>query len=323
MGASPEDLFSHLFGGSMFGGAGGKSKGPRKGKDMTHSLKVTLEELYKGKVSKLRLSKQVLCSACEGKGGKEGAVKTCDGCNGRGVKIIMRQMGPMIQQMQQTCPTCNGEGEIIDAKNRCKVCLGKKVTSDMKVLEVHIDKGMVENQKITFSGEGDQAPGVIPGDIIIVVEVKEHSRFKRKGDDLFYEAKIDLLTALAGGQFIIQHLDDRNLLVSLLPGEVIKPGDSKCIVNEGMPIYRRPFDKGNLYIKFEIIFPQNHWTNYNKIQALESILPPRTPLPNTQGLEVEEVNMQEIDPNRQRRSQQINEDEDENQSGPNVKCAQQ
>lgn len=133
---SPEDLFSHLFGGGgFFGGGGGRSRnsGPRKGKDMAHALKVSLEDLYKGKVSKLALQKQVICAKCDGKGGKEGAVKTCTTCNGRGVKIIMRQIGPMIQQMQQTCPDCNGEGEMIREKDRCKGCSGKKVIAERKV----------------------------------------------------------------------------------------------------------------------------------------------------------------------------------------------
>jgi DnaJ family protein A protein 2 len=81
----------------------------------------------------LALQKQVLCSKCEGRGGKAGATKTCNSCHGRGVKIIMRQMGPMIQQMQQTCPDCNGEGEIINPKDRCGACTGKKVNAERKV----------------------------------------------------------------------------------------------------------------------------------------------------------------------------------------------
>lgn len=100
-----------------------------------------------------------------------------------------------------------------------------------------IDKGMQDGQRITFTGEGDQAPNIIPGDIIIVIEQKEHARFKRSGDDLYYEAKIDLLTALAGGQFVIQHLDDRALLVTIIRGEIIKPGDTKAIQSQGMPGY--------------------------------------------------------------------------------------
>ncbi|KAJ3105386.1 Type I HSP40 co-chaperone [Phlyctochytrium planicorne] len=326
-GMSPGDLFSHLFGGGfgggMFEGGGGRPKGPRRGKDMAHALKVSLEDLYKGKVSKLALQKQVLCGKCEGRGGKEGATKTCNTCQGRGVKVILRQMGPMIQQVQQTCPDCSGEGEIINAKDRCKVCNGKKTNQERKILEVFVDKGMSNGQKITFSGEGDQAPGIIPGDIIIVVEEKEHPRFNRKGDDLHIEVKVELLTALAGGHFTVPHLDDRILLVNILPGEVIRPGDVKCIIGEGMPAYKRPYDKGNLYIKFDVEFPPPNFTSPEKMIALESILPPRTPIETNPDME--EVMLSVVDPMQQSRAN-YNADsgnEDEDGPTPNVKCAQQ
>ena len=94
---------------------------------------------------------------------------------------------------------------------------------------------MRAGQKITFAGEGDQAPGIIPGDIIIVLEEKDHAHFKRKEDDLYYTAKINLITALAGGRFLVPHLDDRSLLVTVVGGEVIKPGEVKCVLGEGMP----------------------------------------------------------------------------------------
>jgi DnaJ homolog subfamily A member 2 len=148
---SAEDLFSQLFGGGGGRGfGGGRASGPRKGKDMAHGLKVTLNDLYKGKTSKLALQKQVLCTGCEGRGGKagnfspliSGATQTCRGCNGRGIKIVMRQMGPMIQQMQQTCPDCQGQGETISDKDKCRECNGRKVSNDRKILEVFVEKGM-------------------------------------------------------------------------------------------------------------------------------------------------------------------------------------
>ena len=142
-----------------------------------------------------------------------------------GVKTILRQLGPMLQQIQQPCNECDGSGEIINAKDRCKTCNGKKVVSEKKFLEVHIDKGMKGGQHITFAGESDQAPDVEPGDVIIVLEEKPHERFRRNDNDLFTEAEVDLLTALGGGQIAIKHLDDRALLVNTIPGEIIKPGE--------------------------------------------------------------------------------------------------
>ena len=235
-GMNAEDLFSQFFGGGggggfgggfggMFGGGGGGGqRGPQRTRPIVHKHKVTLEDMYKGKVSKLALQKSVICSSCNGKGGKEGAVKTCAGCNGQGMKIMMRQMGPMIQRFQAVCPDCNGEGETIKEKDKCKVCKGKKVTTERKILHVPVDRGVATGHKVEFAGEGDQVPGVEPGDVIFDIEQKEHPRFQRRGNDLFYKSEVDLLTAVAGGHLHIEHLDDRWLNVEILPGEVISPG---------------------------------------------------------------------------------------------------
>ncbi|KAJ3328285.1 DnaJ (Hsp40), sub A, member 4 [Blyttiomyces sp. JEL0837] len=325
-GMSASDLFSHLFGGDIFGGMGGRGdpRRPRQGQDMKHVLKVSLEDLYKGKMSKLALQKQVLCTGCDGRGGKEGATKTCSGCQGRGIKVIMRQMGPMIQQIQQTCNDCSGEGQTIDPKHRCKECSGKKVKSERKIIEVHIDPGMTAGQKIVFTGEGDQSPGIVPGDLVVIIDEKEHERFKRKNADLFTDVEIDLLTALGGGQFTIKQLDNRRLLVNILPGEVIKPGDLKCIVGEGMPQHKRPYDKGNLYIRFEIKFPPPYWTDNARLALLEKILPPRAIPDIPMNGEVEEVVLSHVDKNDFNKAQAAaNGDEDEENGRPGVSCTQQ
>lgn len=204
-------------------------QGPKKARPILHKHKVTLEDMYRGKVSKLALQKSVLCGTCDGRGGKEGAVKKCTGCEGRGVKLMMRQMGPMIQRFQTVCPDCNGEGEMIRDRDRCKTCKGKKTVVERKVLHVHVDRGVQTGKKIDFPGEGDQMPGVDPGDVQFEIEQKPHDRFVRKEDDLFYHAKIDLLTALAGGVIHVEHLDERWLNVEILPGEVIAQSKSEAL----------------------------------------------------------------------------------------------
>jgi len=325
-GMDPTDLFSSLFGGGGggFGGFGGgrRPQGPRKGKDLVHKVKVSLEELYKGKTTKLALQKHVICSKCSGKGGKEGAVKTCTGCRGQGVKIVLRQLGPMVQQMQQTCPDCNGDGEIINAKDRCKGCNGKKTVSERKVLEVHIDRGMRDGQTVVFSGEADQAPGVQPGDVVIVVDEKPHEFFKRKGDDLFCDCSVDLLTALAGGSFNIPSLEeDKHLKVTILPGEVIKPGSFKVLNHQGMPS-RRHHELGDIYIALNVDFPDS--MPEASISLLEQALPARRiPPPPPKKATVEEVFLEDPDPNKARRNDEEM-DEDEQGGGPQgVQCANQ
>ncbi|EYE91477.1 type I HSP40 co-chaperone YDJ1 [Aspergillus ruber CBS 135680] len=276
-GMGAEDLFAQFFGGGggpfggMFGG-GMRDTGPKKARTIHHVHKVNLEDIYRGKVSKLALQKSVICSGCEGRGGKDGAVKSCTGCNGSGMKTMMRQMGPMIQRFQTVCPDCNGEGEMIRDKDRCKKCSGKKTVVERKVLHVHVDKGIRNGHKVEFRGEGDQIPGVMPGDVVFEIETKPHPRFQRKEDDLFYQVEIDLLTALGGGSFSVEHLDDRWLNVNIAPGEVVTPGSIKVVQGQGMPSFRH-HDHGNLYIQFDVKFPEKD--QLQNLHLLEQVLPPR------------------------------------------------
>uniref|UniRef100_A0A2K5QVX7 J domain-containing protein n=1 Tax=Cebus imitator TaxID=2715852 RepID=A0A2K5QVX7_CEBIM len=130
---SPIDIFDMFFGG------GGRMQRERRGKNVVHQLSVTLEDLYNGATRKLALQKNVICDKCEGRGGKKG-------------------IGPgMVQQIQSVCMEFQGHGEWISPKGRCKSCNGRKI-----ILEVHIDKGMKDGQKIIFHGEGDQEPRLEP-----------------------------------------------------------------------------------------------------------------------------------------------------------------
>ncbi|KAI4465051.1 dnaj-like-2 isoform a-related [Holotrichia oblita] len=108
---------------------------------------------------------------------------------------------------------------------------------------------------------------------------------------------ITLSEALCGLTFIIRHLDGRDILIRNPPGQVIKPGDVKAVVGEGMPYYKNPFERGNLYVTFEIRFPDNHFANENKLKLLESVLPPRTVFKMPVGDHVEEVDLNDYDPN--------------------------
>jgi len=325
-GTDHQDLFSQLFGGGggFFGGGGpSRNQGPRKGKDLHHRVSASLEDLYKGRLTKLALTRHVICSKCSGKGGKEGAVRKCGGCQGRGVKVMLRQMGPMLQQIQQPCGECDGTGEVINQKDRCKACSGKKVVSERKYLEVHIDKGMKGGQAITFAGESDQSPGVEPGDVIIIIDEKPHERFRREGNDLYAEVELDLLTALAGGSFSILHLDDRALHVTIHPGEVVKHGAMKVIPGQGMPSHRH-HEPGNLFVKLNVRFPD--FIDPELIPHLEAALPARDP-PKKYGKEimVEEVDMNDLDARQQEAAKKSSDamDEDDDDEQPRVQCANQ
>lgn len=102
-----------------------------------HPVKATLEDLYNGKNTKVAVNRERLCSKCDGKGGKAGAVTSCSGCKGKGMRTVMQMLGPgMYTQKTGPCDECNGQGQIINEKDKCKTCNGKKVQKEKKILEV-------------------------------------------------------------------------------------------------------------------------------------------------------------------------------------------
>jgi DnaJ family protein A protein 2 len=164
-GADLSDLLGGMFG---MGGGRGKPSGPRKGKSVLHPVKTTLADLYNGKQTKVVVNRDRICSKCDGKGGKNGAVATCSGCKGRGMRTVMQMLGPgMYSQSTSPCDECNGSGETINEKDKCKTCEGKKVVKEKKILEVQIDKGAPNGEKYVFHGEADEYPDIEPGDVVI------------------------------------------------------------------------------------------------------------------------------------------------------------
>jgi len=295
-GHNPFDVFDMFFGGG--GGMGGRGRrGPQRGKDTRHVLGVSLEDMCNGITKRLSLSKNVICDKCDGRGGKPGAVQKCGSCRGMGMQMKIHRIGPgMVQQVQQVCPDCGGKGERINAKDRCKHCNGRKTQKTNKILEVHVDKGMQEGQRITFSGEGDQEPELETGDVIIELREKEHPVFTRKGNDLVMKMEISVSEALTGFNRVISTLDKREILITSKPGEVIEHGMVKSVSDEGMPQYRNPFSKGRLIIQFVVTFPSSGWCKDEaKLKQLENLLPAKKQLKVEEHFE--EVDMNPYDPN--------------------------
>lgn len=324
-GGGGDDLFSMFFGGGR--GRGGP-RGPQKGEDIVHPLKVSLEDMYNGKTVRLAISRNKPCADCEGRGGKVGAEKTCTDCQGRGVKVQLRQIGPgMVQQMQSACAKCKQTGKVMNEADKCKSCKGNKVFKDRKVLEVVVEKGMVHGQKVKFSGEADEVPGTIPGDVVIVVQEKDHEHFKRKGTDLIMSMDLTLSEALCGFVKTITHLDGRVLRVEMAPGTVIKHDAVKVISGEGMPQHGNIFNKGGLFVHFNVKFPAT--LPAAAVAALKAALPPG-PSTSING-EEEDAVLMDADLSqfgksggRTTRNAYDDDDEDEGQGrgGQQVQCGQ-
>ena len=277
--AGGEDLFSMFFGG------GGRSRraGPRKGPSVNHPLKVSLEDLYNGKTVKLAVNRKVI----------QGTPSECKKCDGQGAVMEVRQIGPgMITQMQRPCDSCKGQGMSCSFK------------TERKVLEVHVEKGMSHNQRITFKGMSDETPKAEPGDINFIIQEKDHDLFKRKGNDLLATKTVSLNQALCGFTWKIKHLDGRVLVIKSKPGEVIKPEMNtkeallpfvKMLPDEGMPSKGNPFVRGNLYVMFRVEFPNDNELPSNVVDELRKLLPEPDQPEEYDPMEVEEVNLTSAD----------------------------
>ena len=249
-------------GGDIFdllnGGMGRGQNVKRKTKSVLHTLTVTLEDVYKGNKRFLEISRYRNCELCKGSGSKDPNANTkCQACQGKGMKIVVKQISMGYIQQSVHCSDCNGEGFVIKEKDKCTKCKGEKVNKVSKVLEVDIDKGAPDGKRYTFAGESDEVPGVDPGDIIVEILVEKHKRFIRKGADLLYNVDISLLEALTGFELVIEHLDGRKIYVKTKQGEIIKPGVLKTVKECGLPFFEAPYKFGNMYINFNIIFPDN------------------------------------------------------------------
>lgn len=135
---------------SMFTGGGHPAqKRKARVKPIARKIDVTLADVYNGNTFDIDVDRQRICYACNGIGGTDAsAVVKCTACKGRGMRTVMRQMGPgMYSQSTGPCDECGGNGEIIDLAKRCKVCKGKKVVRESKKLSVELDKGSPDGEQ--------------------------------------------------------------------------------------------------------------------------------------------------------------------------------
>src|SRR6202453_3969628 len=197
----PYDIFREVFGqgggggifDEMFGG-GGRDSG-RDGADLRYDLEITLEEAARGVEKEISFRKLVGCEHCHGTGAEPVSKRvTCPTCRGSGQ---VRRSGGIIV-FTQTCPTCGGAG--VKIEKPCTVCRGEGRTAKTTKLNVRIPPGVDTGSRLRSVGNGEAAAaGGSPGDLYIVLTVKEHELFERQGDDLFCEIPIKFTLATLGG----------------------------------------------------------------------------------------------------------------------------
>ncbi len=207
----PMDIFSQVFSGGFgdfFGGGSGRSRdGRKRGSDLRYNLEVTLEETASGVSKGLELEKYVACETCGASGSKSGdGAQTCATCHGHGiVEQRMEGFGGIFRK-QVACPGCDGSGQEIS--DPCPDCRGQGRVEKMDRTQVEIPAGVDHGIRLRSSGNGDAGVrGGPSGDLHIVLHVKRHDVFERRGEDLFCEVPVSFGTAALGGELGVPTLE--------------------------------------------------------------------------------------------------------------------
>lgn len=224
----------------------------RKVGDSPIQLTVDLEDAYKGTERNVVLGRKSICRKCHATGAKNGELKHCHHCHGRGVVFqqVQTNMGFMMQ-MQTTCPKCGGQGHM--PHERCPVCGGTKMVSENKNFKVVIERGVHHGDEVVFEGEGDSFVNALPGDVRFTILVRDHHQFSRDRDDLFMRLPISFEEALFGFSKSVQHLDGR--IVGISKSEPSQPNSQVVIKGEGMPKKNQPTETGDMRLELTIQLP--------------------------------------------------------------------
>jgi len=290
-GMDMNDILQQFFGGGMHS----RNRGPKRGKNIEHGIRLSLQELYTGCEKKMNVKRTILCPNCAGTGAIDKKKYDCGPCGGVGIREIHRQFGMGIIRQQIPCDNCGGRGNSIPKAKICQACHGQKTTKIQRTLNVEIEKGTKDGKQIRYRGEADEAPGCQTGDLIFIVQEEKHTFFTRDGDNLIIRKEIPLVNALTGFAFQLTHLDGKKILVQTPSNMIIESDAILEVPEQGMPIPNYPFEHGSLFVKFTVVFPKT--LNQSDIEVLKTALPGRINSPAMTG-EYETLSLQQVDKER-------------------------
>lgn len=257
----PFEVFREVFGGGggggifdhFFGGGGGPDpSGRQRGSDLRYDLQITLEEAARGCEKEIEIRKLDSCEPCSGSGAQKGSkAVVCPTCRGRGQVVVSRGFF----QVAQTCPACHGTGRIIEKP--CHSCQGEGRVEKTSRVKIKIPPGIDSDSRLRSTGGGEAGlRGGPPGDLYVVVHIKEHEVFTRNGMDLNCEVPIPFTTAALGGEIRVPTLDGA---VSLKIPAGTQSGSTFRIRGLGMPALQG-IAKGDIltYVQVEVPTRLNH-----------------------------------------------------------------
>jgi len=262
-----EDIFSRfsdIFGGDIFGGGepfggGGRGRSRRRanngqpGADMKLSVELTLEEIAEGTEKTLKVKKYRKCGECNGTGAEtESDFETCGTCNGMGeVRQVSKTMFGQFVNVQP-CPNCRGEGRII--KNKCSSCHGEGRKRGEEKVKMNIPSGVSKGNYITLRRQGNAGVrGGEPGDLIVLIEEKEHEHFDREGNDIYYDLLLSIPDAVLGTEVEVPTLKGKakvKVEEGTQPGKLLRMKDRgiQGLNNSG---------RGDQFIKVNMYVPKD------------------------------------------------------------------
>lgn len=245
-----QDIFGDFFGFEDLFGGGARGRGRsrvQRGADLRYDMALTFEEAYSGVSTKVKIPRLDLCDACNGTGAKPGTgVTTCETCRGRGQ--VHYQQG--FFSISRTCPACQGAGQTI--REKCAACRGEGRVHKERAIELRIPPGVDSETRLRVPGEGEKgANGGPAGDLYVVLTVKEHAFFERRGADLYAVIPISLSQAALGADISVPGLRGEERLK--IP-EGTQTGTTFRLKGKGMPDPHGG-GKGDLYYCVRVMTP--------------------------------------------------------------------
>jgi molecular chaperone DnaJ len=221
-----EDIFGGL--GDIFGFGGGRRGGPQRGADLRYDLEIKFEQSAKGAETTIQIPRQETCDTCKGNGAAPGtSPTTCPQCRGTGQ--LRYQQG--FFTVARTCGQCRGAGKVI--AKPCATCRGEGTVEQMRKLTVKIPAGIATGQRLRLTGEGEAGThGGPPGDLYVVIFVREHEFFQRDGNDLLCTIPLPFTTLALGGEIKVPGLDGDEIVK--IP-ESTQTGTTFKLRGKGMP----------------------------------------------------------------------------------------
>ncbi len=242
------EAFGDMFGGSIFGGGGGRSRRARRGADIECDLTIDLFAAAQGVKQQVSFSRHQRCDDCQGNGAEDGtALESCQYCGGHGQ--VIQSSG--ILRMQTTCPSCHGAGSTVLEK--CQNCRGEGYQEEAVTCDVAVPAGIDDQMQIRLTGQGHPSSnGGPPGDLYCLVYVEEHPLFTRQGNHLICRVPITYSQAVLGGTVDIPTLNGPES-IEIKSGT--RAGDVVKLSRRGMPDPRGR-RMGDLHVQIDIDVPK-------------------------------------------------------------------